>query len=887
VPFDPAAYRVGYLEVRARQKLASMPDDLLERYAITLPASDAEIVQSIKAVRAAWADQLAGSRASKFAKRCQGADDELRAKHRDAMLTASWWTAQAKRQDDAAQEVVKGLTALLKDSHGKLGVLTRSYLAGCAATLGLSTQQAEAAATRSGLRIVDGDELPEASPLGRGQRNTLEESLALAGVPTVVHLVHPGVSEFSLLNGFSAIGVSDAHLDGEAVGNRALEAERMAMTPANDARREALGILKTFSARGDLRALALFDLAEFARRCAGLGPMGVRQQLTSVGLHADDAAAIAVIVGDHGAASSAAGPRQVVELLAAGRLRDATRAASELSDQLDRKAELLAAVAAARARYDALIFDAMALSAARDEVAAAGKVRDAAAISVDEAEEVLAVIPLPPVVSPLAGADAGVVLLSWQPNVGHPEGTAFVVRRGDGVAPQTLLEGSSVSTPRAPEAADSHAPAGRTLFYSIFATAQGRPASRAATATITLLPKPTGLRAEVGQNSVSVRWSSHPDAVRVIATRRFPDGRLQPVAVAGNTLELTGLAEGEPVTIEVVAEFRAPDGKTLRSPSVAVTAAPRSRTLPLEKFEAKPSLSGGDVNLTLTWTQSDNSEVRVRRSDAPAPWPFGSWVSPDDLTSFGDELLGQVDRRGSQVTVRTNVARGRVHHLTPFSIGGTGIVVGRATTVGVSSPVRDLRVTLFSGFAKLTWLWPDGSTSAEISWWCDTDDHDGDGTVQLKRSEYDRAGGFDFPLRAATTRITVSARMVVDGKPFSSPPAEIDVAVDTAVEVRYDVTSSARLGPLGGRTKELVFSAARSVTAAKITVVASPGPVMPMSPGSGVVLAELRLNLTGGAPAPVRIAVPKSIARPYWLRCFAGDERIQLLDPRISDLKEN
>jgi hypothetical protein len=77
------------------------------------------------------------------------------------------------------------------------------------------------------------------------------------------------------------------------------------------------------------------------------------------------------------------------------------------------------------------------------------------------------------------------------------------------------------------------------------------------------------------------------------------------------------------------------------------------------------------------------------------------------------------------------------------------------------------------------------------------------------------------------------------------------------------------------------------VTAAKITVVASPGPVMPMSPGSGVVLAELRLNLTGGAPAPVRIAVPKSIARPYWLRCFAGDERIQLLDPRISDLKEN
>jgi len=886
--FDPIRYRESYLEPKARLKLSTLPDDLLERYAITLPASDAEIAATIKAVRATWSNQLAGSRAAKFAKLCIGADEQLKAQHRDEMLKASWWTAQAKRTEEASRGAIEQLTALLKETHGSLGVLTQSYLDGCAITLGLSKEQAEIAARESGLRVLTGEELPKAPPMEPSQFRTLQTNLATAGISSVVQLLHPTATKFSVLGRFAAEGVPNARLDGEAVGNQAVEASRQAMTTGNDARRRALDILKTFSARGDLHALALYDLAETARRSASLGSIGVRQQLAKIGVSEQDAAAIAVLIDDQASSGPTLGPERVEALLAEGRLIDATQAVAELSDSFDVKPQLLARVREARARYDALAAEALQLVKSADEVAALRKVRDASAISATEAEELLAAVPLPPVLNLIAGSEGVSAHLHWQPNVGYPDDVKFVVRRAEGAAPSTVLDGTEVLTKSSSEAVDEHPPVARTFYYSVFATTPRRPTSRPATVSMMLVPEPAELRAEVGTDSVSVHWTGHPSTARFIATRRSGERAGQELPVSNNTVELTGLPEGEPVTIEVTAEFRTPDGRVVRSSPANITATPRSQARPIESLRARASSSGKDSNVAISWRQIDSSEVRIRRSESPAPWAYGAWIEAEEFTRFGQEITGRFERSRGETTLHARLPEGRVHHLTPFSVGGTGIVVGNATTVGVTESVHNLQATQFTDFVKLTWLWPDGAGIAEVSWERSSDDPNAVGMEKVKKSEYERDGGFNVPIAPGRTEVQVRALMQVQGATFGSAPTHLTIDIATTqAKIEYELNRGPRLGPWGGRALTPTFRSASSVQSAKVVIIASNGPVLPISPDSGVLLAEIELSLTSNKVFTAStISIPKSVSRPFWVRCFALDEGVELVDPPLSKLKE-
>ena len=57
------------------------------------------------------------------------------------------------------------------------------------------------------------------------------------------------------------------------------------------------------------------------------------------------------------------------------------------------------------------------------------------------------------------------------------------------------------------------------MQYAVFAVGDGRPTSRPATVSVTLLPPVSGLRAEVGPATVMLHWQAHPDAqVRVERT---------------------------------------------------------------------------------------------------------------------------------------------------------------------------------------------------------------------------------------------------------------------------------------------------------------------------------------------------------------------------------
>jgi hypothetical protein len=96
MPFDKARYAQEF--IRKLRGAHSLPDDLLARYAITLPASDAEIAAQVKAVRAYWNETYTGSSfAAQAARMCRAADERLRAQHGASMETRAWWARPAGR----------------------------------------------------------------------------------------------------------------------------------------------------------------------------------------------------------------------------------------------------------------------------------------------------------------------------------------------------------------------------------------------------------------------------------------------------------------------------------------------------------------------------------------------------------------------------------------------------------------------------------------------------------------------------------------------------------------------------------------------------------------------------------------------------------------------
>jgi hypothetical protein len=130
-----------------------------------------------------------------------------------------------------------------------------------------------------------------------------------------------------------------------------------------------------------------------------------------------------------------------------------------------------------------------------------------------------------------------------------------VVRRTTQPHPLTApAEGEPVHRDRGDTCADAHAPVARPVRYAVFALAEGRPSSRPATVSVTLLPPVSGLKAEVGPAAVGLHWSAHPDA-RVQVTRTAQGTTPVPVRVTGNGCRVSGLTEGQPQHFEVTAAY--------------------------------------------------------------------------------------------------------------------------------------------------------------------------------------------------------------------------------------------------------------------------------------------------------------------------------------------
>src|ERR1022692_3310192 len=877
MPFDEARYVREF--IKKLRGAHTLPDDLLARYAITLPASDAEISAQIKAVRAYWNSNFQGSAfAAQAAKMCRAEDERLRAEHGANMEKHQWWEKRQSERRSAAQASITVLADELRQRYGQLGVVTSSTVDGIADKLELTHEDAVRAVEQAGLTLVEGVAMPESEPITNF--TALLTSMSECAVSSVPELVHPGAGRFSLIDRYACSSDPARRLDVAAVDAQIAQADKRGFSATENARRAALKVLRRALKDGfDLRDVALYHLVTIAQEFVPASMSLAATELQKVGLERKDAAMIAVVLADQNSASGAVGLNKVRSLIGSGRLNEAGQAAQSLPAESSNRSEAMKEVAAARERLAALLGEAKRVLAVPDEVAAAALLREAALISIDDAEEALAAVPLPPPANLRGVCDRSSVKLFWQPAPGHDDATTYVVTRTAHRPPAAASDGTVVHRGPAHNCADEHAPVARVVQYGVFAVANRRPSSRPAAIPVTLLPPVSQLEADVGPSEVAVHWSAHPDTQSVRVTRSAQGMAPALVPVSGNSCHLTGLDEGQTQNFEVTAIYQGTDGAELCSAVEQIRATPRSEAQPIPKLRVLPTGVAGAVRGRASWTPIDNSDVRILRSVSPPSWQFGTWVSQEQMTQFGQEVTGRRIPERAEVVIEAEIPAG-IHHLVPFSIGGTGIVMGRPTAVGVTDPVQHLIVTPFASHATVSWEWPATAQLADVSWELDG----GSGSVLISQAQYRSQGGARVPLGRGPCTVEVRAVIMADSVTFTSPPvrAVVDQVMDVAIS--YTVSNASTFG---GRSKRVCFRSEEGCENVHVRMVATAGRVMPASADAGDVLLDTALALRPGIPVYHQVTIPRTVRRPYWVRCFVVGGRARLVDPPISDLKES
>jgi hypothetical protein len=870
--FDETQYVQDF--IKKHRGARTVPADLISRYAITLPATDDEISAKIKAVRNYWNRVYQGkSMTAQVAAMCRAEDEKLHARHGAAMETGDWWQQQQSARQSAAEASIKIVATDLRHYYGPLGVVTSGTLDKFATKFNLTSGQTTQAAVTAGLRILAKVTLPEAEPIGNF--TTLAKRMSECGAASVQDLIHPDAGPFSIIDRYVCLSDPDKRLDAVAVAEQTAEAERRAISATNNARLAALRILrKALLDDVDLRDVVLYHLMTVARQSSSIGI--ATAELQKIGLEPADASIIAVLTAEQNTTASLPVPDKMAALFLSGQLREARATALSLPAESRIRLDAKQQVDAAQQQLETLIAEARSAKQVGDQARAALLLRDAAQISAEDAHEELATLQLTPPAQLRAVCDAASVKLSWRPGIDHDADTDYVVYRAQEM-PSAPTDGVPVHRGRGDACVDAHAPVSRRVQYWVFAVSQDRPSSMPATISVTLLPPVSRLKAAAGPDSIVLQWSAIPEAqVEVIWTA--PGAPPVPVPVTGTSCQVTGLAEGQEQHFEVTAIYRGPGGTELRSIPEQMTVIPRAAAQPIQELRAHAVEASGITLVRITWTPVDNSEVRIVRSNTGSAWPPGHVVSQEEMTEAGTELTGDMITGYPDRGLETILPAG-VHQIVPFSIGGTGIVVGCGTKIACIDPVRDLIAEPFATYAKVVWEWPPNAKLAELTWELD----DTTTAVMIDLAQYRSEGGARVPLGHGPCTIEVRIVIMVGDTSFASPPVRKVVSEVVVPAISYKVSS---VRPFGRRSKKVVFSCDQTCRDVRVKMVAAPGLVMPTSPSLGITLLETTLALQPEAPKKHQVKVPKKVKRPYWVRCFIVEGEARLIDPPILSLKE-
>jgi hypothetical protein len=261
-----------------------------------------------------------------------------------------------------------------------------------------------------------------------------------------------------------------------------------------------------------------------------------------------------------------------------------------------------------------------------------------------------------------------------------------------------------------------------------------------------------------------------------------------------------------------------------------------------------------------------------------------------------------------------------VSYLVAVTVAGEQAVVGRSTRVIAAPPVSDLRAERYDSVVRLSWVWPERTARAVVTWW-DTRALDyrrasgtggpggagdagsvgvaegvggtgGTGGVGLvagpasgsergSRLSYEAEGGFEAPMGSGPLLVAVRTAVPTGAGESLSPPVLVRVPGKAVLEYR--------VAPVGllRREREVHLDAEEECDMPEVAVVYTPGRVQPHSAEQGRVLAVFPARrMSAGERVSVRVRPPRG-SGPAWLMCFPldGGTVVRLRQPPVKELR--
>ncbi|MFI6522883.1 hypothetical protein ACIBF1_45525 [Spirillospora sp. NPDC050679] len=868
------------------------PEDLRLRYALEDPLTPERVAARVKLVRQCW-------RRARGQLKYRGLIDRLEAGHRE--LAPLFQAAERGDLRPLAERLRGGRArderragaarARLADAAGLLKMVTPAELAGIARAAGVPRDELAGVAAADGIEVAEPVALPAAAPYAAYRK--VRESLDVLGERHLASFVFgaspPG--PMRVLDGFAAPGVT---LDAGAV---AAAGARWARRSRDTSTTHADTVLAALRSGTDPAELVRYDIVERLRerlRQRASERALLRHATEDLGVAAGDARRLVFAVLRETGQGGGGLAGRLRTLLDAGEVR----AAAELAD-------------AAQQDGGGLPEEASVLAGeARRRVATALRLREAALAEADpdrawrllaDALELAGDLPgaaehqrrLPPLPVPAVradverGEDDGAVRLSWEPSPSTAGEVLHHVVRRRGRPPRGAADGEPLPGPR-----DDRPPVNVPLYYGVVAVRGEAAAPPAVAGPVVVRPEPRGVEVLPGDGVVTGRWRLPREAARAVVVR---DGR---TVAAGREGFQERVANGVTHHYLVCAVYLDESGREVVTPGVRRSVTPSAPPEPVYELSADPDPADPGL-LRVRFEPPAHGTVELVLTDGPPPWPRSALVPVEEVRAAGRRLTASPLDGGLAVRPGTGgwllavtVAEGRA------AIGGYVRHVNLP-------PPRRLIAERRGGQVHVGFDWPPQVAEVELAYRIGQE-HITSGHIEatlerlsnlvevgraepegpdagrperllVTRAAYDTQGGVRLEVpEDEAVEISVAAAGSVGGARVTGPPVTAEVAARTLV--RYDLE---RGGPPWRRHLTIRLSAPRPLRVARIELVLRAGRVMPHRAGDGETVGAWTQ-----VPVPGELSLPMPAASgPYWLRCFAEDDEVELGDPPVRRLR--
>ncbi len=445
--------------------------------------------------------------------------------------------------------------------------------------------------------------------------------------------------------------------------------------------------------------------------------------------------------------------------------------------------------------------------------------------------------------------------LSWEASPSTAGEIGYHAVRRAGRAPRDVRDGEPIAG-----VVDERPPVNAPVYYAVFAVRGEGVAAPAVTGPVVVRPEPSDVELIAGDGQVTGRWRCPAEAARVVVVR---DGKSVP---AGRDGFRERVPNGRTHHYLVCAVYLDASGREIVTDGVRASATPSAPPEPV--YEMRAETDPADPGLVrVRFDPPRHGAVELVLSDGPPPWPRSAIVPLEEVRRETRRMACTPLPGGLETRP------GAGGWLLAVTVAEGAAAIGAYHRHVNLPPPRRLVVERRGGHVHVGFDWPADVAEVDLRYRVGGESR----TEVVTRASYATQGGVRLPVpEDAAVEVSAAAAGTVGGARVTGPAVTEVVAARTIV--RYDVLRS---GPPWRRSLTIRLTSARPLRVARLSLVLRAGRVMPHRPGDGDTLGAWEQV---PVPGELSLAAPDA-SGPYWLRCFADDDGVELSDPPVRRLQ--